>query len=43
MDERVITTNGKHHSLGRAVDQEGYLSLVQRRRPAKTAQRFFRQ
>ena len=40
----VITLNGKHHSLWRAVDQEGYTLdiLVQSRRNTKAAKRFFR-
>src|SRR5512144_1656013 len=44
LDEMVITMNGKHHYLWRAVDQDGYTldSLVQSRRHAKAAKRFFR-
>ena len=44
LDEMVITMNGKHHYLWRAVDQEGYTLdiLVQSRRNTKAAKRFFR-
>ena len=44
LDEMVITMNGKHHYLWRAVDQDGYTLdiLVQSRRSAKAAKRFFR-
>ena len=44
LDEMVITMNGKHHYLWRAVDQEGFTLdiLVQSRRNAKAAKRFFR-
>jgi putative transposase len=44
LDEMVITLNGKHHYLWRAVDQEGYTLdiLVQSRRNTKAAKRFFR-
>ena len=44
LDEMVITMNGKHHYLWRAVDQEGFTLdiLVQSRRNTKAAQRFFR-
>lgn len=39
----VLTINGKHHYLWRAVDQEGYTLdiLVQSRRDRKAAKRFF--
>ena len=44
LDEMVITMNGKHHYLWRAVDQEGFTLdiLVQSRRNTKAAKRFFR-
>ena len=44
LDEMVITMNGKHHYLWRAVDQDGYTLdiLVQSRRNTKAAKRFFR-
>ena len=44
LDEVVLTINGKHHYLWRAVDQEGYTLdiLVQSRRDRKAAKRFFR-
>lgn len=44
LDEVVITINGKHHYLWRAVDQEGYTLdiLVQSRRNTLAAKRFFR-
>src|SRR5512134_752126 len=44
LDEVVITINGKHHYLWRAVNQEGYTLdiLVQSRRHTKAAKRFFR-
>jgi putative transposase len=44
LDEGVLTINGKHHYLWRAVDQEGYTLdiLVQSRRDRKAAKRFFR-
>jgi putative transposase len=44
LDEMVITMNGKHQYLWRAVDQEGYTLdiLVQSRRNTKAARRFFR-
>ena len=44
LDEVVLTINGKHHYLWRAVDQEGYTLdiLVQSRRDRKAAKLFFR-
>ncbi len=44
LDEAVLTINGKHHSLWRAVDQDGYTldNLVQSRRDRKATKRFFR-
>jgi len=44
LDEVVLTMNGKHHSLWRAVDQDGYTLdiLVQPRRDRKAAKRFLR-
>src|SRR5512143_540052 len=44
LDEMVITMNGKHHYLWRAVDQDGYTLdiLVQSRRDRKAAKRFLR-
>jgi len=44
LDEVVLTINGKHHYLWRAVDQDGYTLdiLVQPRRDRKAAKRFFR-
>ncbi len=44
LDEVVLTINGKHHYLWRAVDQDGYTLdiLVQSRRDRKAAKRFFR-
>jgi hypothetical protein len=43
-DEVVITINGQRHYLWRAVDQDGVCLdvLVQRRRNAKAAKKFFR-
>lgn len=43
LDEVVLTMNGKHHDLWRAVDQDGYTLdiLVQPRRDRKAAKRFF--
>ena len=44
LDEVVLTLNGKHHYLWRAVDQDGYTLdiLVQSRRDRKAAKRFLR-
>jgi putative transposase len=44
LDEVVLTINGTHHYLWRAVDQEGYTLdiLVQSRRDRQAAKRFFR-
>ena len=44
LDEVVLTINGKHHSLWRAVDQDGYTLdiLAQSRRDRQAAKRFFR-
>jgi len=44
LDEVVITINGKHHWLWRAVDQKGMVldALVQSRRDRKAAQRLMR-
>ncbi len=44
LDEVVLTINGGHHYLWRAVDQDGYTLdiLVQPRRDKKAAKRFFR-
>ena len=44
LDEVVLTINGKHHSLWRAADQDGYTlySLVQSRRYRNAVQRFLR-
>lgn len=44
LDEVVLTINGKHHYLWRAVDQEGYALdvLVQTRRDRYAAKRFVR-
>ena len=44
LDEVVLTMNGKHHYLWRAVDQDGYTLdiLVQPRRDRNAAKRFFR-
>ena len=44
MDEMFIRIRGKLHYLWRAVDQDGYVLdiLVQSRRNAKAAKRFFR-
>jgi putative transposase len=44
MDERFIRINGQQHSLWRAVDQHGVVLdiLVQSRRNAKAAKRFFK-
>ncbi|WP_045227406.1 IS6 family transposase [Methyloterricola oryzae] len=44
LDEVVLTKNGKHHYLWRAVDQDGYTLdiLLQSRQDRKAAKRFFR-
>jgi transposase-like protein len=44
MDEMVLTSGGKKHSLWRAVDQDGNVLdiLVQSRRNKHAAKRFFR-
>ena len=44
LDEVFVTINGRRHHLWRAVDQDGSVLdiLVQRRRDAKAAKRFFR-
>ncbi len=44
LDEMVLTINGKHHDLWRALDLDGYTLdiLVQSRRDWKAAKRFFR-
>jgi putative transposase len=44
LDEVVLTMNGKHHYLWRAVDQDGYTLdiLVQSHRDRNAAKRFFR-
>jgi putative transposase len=44
MDEVFLTIKGEHHSLWRAVDQDGNVLdiLVQRRRDKQAAKRFFR-
>jgi putative transposase len=44
LDEVVLTINGKHHYLWRAVDQHGHVLdiLVQRRPNKQAAKRFFR-
>ena len=44
MDEAFIRIRGKQHYLWRAVDQDGNVLdiLVQRRRSATAAKRFFR-
>ena len=41
LDEVFLTINGRRQYLWRAVDQDGNI-LVQRRRDAKAAKRFFR-
>jgi putative transposase len=44
LDEMVLTINGEHHYLWRAVDQDGNVLdiLVQSRRNKKAAKKFFR-
>ena len=44
LDEVFLTINGRHHYLWRAVDRDGNVLdiLVQPRRDAKAAKRFFR-
>ena len=44
LDEVVLTIQGRHHYLWRAVDQQGHTLdvLVQRRRDRQAAKRFFR-
>ena len=44
LDEMVLTINGEHHYLWRAVDQEGNVLdiMVQRRRDKPAAKKFFR-
>jgi putative transposase len=44
LDEVFLVIKGEHHSLWRAVDQEGHIldSLVQHRRDKRAAKKFFR-